>query len=116
MTSHKTAGFIAGYQNKEAALPALSESLALGTGLGAGLLDVLQYIALPLVIFPAVVGAGAGLLHSKLTSPSKMDTAGAQKALELSELEEFATELKRRREAGTRQGKKEKSDARTLRL
>ena len=112
MTSHKAAGFITGYQNKEAIGDALEASV---TG-GAAVLDFLKYIALPLILVPAVAGGAAGMIHSKLTSPAKMDIAGAQKSLELSELEEFATELTRRREAAARQGKKEKSDARTLRL
>ena len=115
MTPHETAGFITGYQNKMATGP-VSGTLEASQGVAATTLDFLKYIALPLVLFPALVGGGAGMLHSKLTSPSSMDTAGVQKELEIAELEEFSTELKRRREAAARQGKKEKSDARTLRL
>ena len=114
MTSCEAEGFITGYRNKEA-----GAGSAVATGLSGGFKFTGELIGqlLPyFLLLPIAVGGGAGLIHSKLTSPSKLDISGAQKQLELSELEEFATELKRRREAGTRQGKKEKSDARTLRL
>jgi 3-deoxy-D-manno-octulosonic acid (KDO) 8-phosphate synthase len=117
MTPRQIKGFISGYQNKEAFWPFTSKvtdkvvetAAAAGKGLGKRLYTLLLAI-------PIVTGGVAGLVHSTMTSPSKMDLAGSQKALELTELEEFATELKRRREAATRQGKKEKSDARALRL
>jgi len=110
MTSLEADGFITGYRNKEAWI---GETLVGGAKAGGDLLaQLLPYF----LLIPIAVGGGAGLIHSKMTSPSKMDTASAQQQLELSELEEFATELKRRREAAVRQGKKEKSDARTLRL
>ena len=112
MTSHKAAGFITGYQNKEALGDALEASVTGGAAAGSAIGTILPW----LILVPVVAGGGAGLLHSKMTSPATLDIAGAQKELELSELEEFATELTRRREAATRQGKKEKSDARTLRL
>lgn len=117
MTSHETAGFVAGY-NKEAGVgESVSELVggaasAIGGFTGSAIGTILPW----LILVPVVAGGGAGLLHSKMTSPATLDIAGAQKELELSELEEFATELTRRREAATRQGKKEKSDARTLRL
>jgi hypothetical protein len=118
MTSHETAGFIAGYQNKEATpWEAISEAVA-GVGGAVARLggEAISTILPWLILVPVAAGAGAGLVHSKMTSPAPMDIGAAQKSLEISELEEFATELKRRREAATRQGKKEKSDARTLRL
>ena len=106
MTSFKVDGFISGYMGKEAV--SLGDvTLALG-----GIAKLLPY----LFMVPVGLGAGAGLLHSKMTSPAKMDISTAQNALELAELEEFATELTRRREAAERQGKKENSNARTLRL
>ena len=120
MTSFEKYGFIEGYRSKEAnpaAITAAGDVLTGAAGAAAKTSAALIKFILPLLFLtPAVVGGGVGLLHSRGTSPSTMDVAGAQKALELSELEEFATELTRRREAARRQGKKEKSDARTLRL
>ena len=113
MTSCEAEGFIAGYRSKEANGVDPTGLL----GLPAKAIETLLKFILPVIFLaPAVVGGTVGMVHSKMTSPSKMDISSAQKALELSELQEFGTELKRRREAGTRQGKKEKSDARTLRL
>jgi hypothetical protein len=116
MTSFEKEGFIAGYQSKEAnpRLAAVAGAIAGAVTKYSG--SVIKFILPLLFMAPAVVGSAGGLIHSKATSPSPMDISGAQKALELSELEEFATELTRRREAVTSQGKKEKIDARTLRL
>ena len=123
MTPYATEGFIAGYRTKEAnafgtyiggVFAALSGG---GVGAAANLTAEGIKAVIPwLVLLPVAAGAGAGLMHSKMTSPASLDIQGVQKSLELSELEEFATELTRRREAATRRGKKEKSDARTLRL
>ena len=106
MTSCEAEGFITGYRSKEALVDIPGKALE----------TFLKFILPVIFLAPAVVGGTVGMAHSKMTSPSKIDISSAQKQLELSELQEFATELKRRREAGTRQGKKEKSDARTLRL
>ena len=109
MTPCEAEGFITGYRSKEA-----------DGGIPGGAAKVsaalLKFILPALFLAPVVVGGATGMIHSRMTSPSKMDVSSAQKNLELAEMQEFATELKRRREAGTRQGKKEKSDARTLRL
>jgi len=114
MTPNATAGFISGYRSKEAGIPEMFAGVAANLGMGG--LELIKSAIPYLVVIPIAVGGGAGLIHSKLTSPAPLDISSAQKELELSELEEFSTELKRRRVAATRQGKKENSNARTLRL
>jgi len=104
---HNINGFLDGYQQKTATDGWISPVTALG-GAAAGYkftTDVAQTLLPWLLLAPILVGTGAGALHAKLMSPSKLDAASAQKALKLAEIEEFATELSRRREVAKREEK-----------
>ena len=101
---HNINGFMDGYQQKMAD-GLLNPAVALG-GAAAGYkltTDVMQTLLPWLLLAPILVGTGAGALHAKLMSPSKLDAASSQKALKLAEIEEFATDLTRRREAAKRE-------------
>lgn len=103
---HNINGFIDGYQQKQAGT-GFDAAVALG-GTAAGYkltTDVMQTLLPWLLLAPILVGTGAGALHAKLMSPSKLDASSAQKALKLAEIEEFATDLTRRREASKREQK-----------
>ena len=108
--------FLSGYIAKQATSPMMFgvEGLRLGG-------DVLSAVAPYAIAAPIVLGAGAGLLHSKMTSPSKLDQESVQKALEAAELDEFMAELKRRRkqeeiDKAEADQEKEKPVARTLHI
>jgi hypothetical protein len=72
-----------------------------------------------LLLAPILAGAGAGTIVSKATSPTKMDEDVIQRELEAMELQEFQTELQRRKLVAKKMARKAK-DAdvaeRTLRI
>jgi hypothetical protein len=107
--------YLDGYLTKMAGV---GDIAAKGAEAGVDLLSALLPYAL---VVPPLLGAGAGLAHSKMTSPTVMDQESVQKALEAAELEEFAAELKRRQaqeefEAAKRNEEKESPSARTLHI
>jgi methionine-rich copper-binding protein CopC len=108
--------YLDGYRSKEAfnAFGAAAKTGETGAELLAA---ALPYI----LVAPAVLGAGAGLAHSKLTSPSDLDKETVQKALEVAELEEFAAEIQRRKkqaeiEKRRAEIEKENPSARTIHI
>ena len=107
-------GYQDGYMAKEGGADA-----SIGLGVAGGTLaaetaaNILPYV----LLIPALMGAGAGTLHSKLTSPSKLDQETVQKALEAAELEEYQAELRRRRvDAERKEGDPGNRESRTLHL
>jgi hypothetical protein len=109
--------YLDGYLHKEAWAGVLQGGVE-ATRMGK---DVLESAIPYFLVAPALLGAGAGLLHSKVTSPTPMDEGAVQSALEASELEEFAAELKRRRkqeeiEKARSEQEKEKPSARSLHI
>jgi len=87
--------FLQGYLHKTAGpLDTFLETARGGTAAGW---QAVQSIAPILMALPVAAGIGTGALHSKLTSPTPTDQEATQKALEVAEQEEFATELERRR-------------------
>ena len=105
---NKKLGFVDAYMGKtaqgawaRAALPASAEAAKFG---GETLASILPY----LLLVPVLMGAGAGALHSKVTSPSKLDEASVQKALEVAELEEFMAELSRRKAQASKEEEEDK--------
>ena len=98
MNPDQLIGYYDGYQDKTAGWGALGTVAGAGAG-GLKLTAETAGALLPwLLVAPALVGAGGGLLHSKLESPTDLDQQGVQQSLEVAELEEYATELRRRQE------------------
>ena len=120
----RTLGYRDGYLWKQALLDGASVAgtALTGTRAAAGFAGESLATLLPWVLLStAAAGAGTGLAHSKLTSPSKTEQETAQKALEVADLEQFATELERRKQQALRedyamQDEKETGSARTLRI
>jgi len=95
--SDRYKGYSDGYMHKTAFIGGAVKGAAKGTAKGAW--EIYEsYIIPALILGPALAGIGAGALHSKVTSPSNLDKETAQKAIEVAELEEFNTSLKRRKE------------------
>ena len=109
-------GYIHGFFKEAWDLPgagAAGAAAEAATGLSEQALDILSRFILPTAIMaPALMGLASGSLHSKLTSPSKLDQEGVQKALLAAELEEFAATMKRRRELALRKEKERKAEMR----
>lgn len=106
-------GYFEGYMNKQAnPLSALTAGAGVAKATAGGAANLLPI----LLALPVIAGAGTGMIHSKVTSPSPLDAQSAQKELELAELEEFVTDLQRRREASMSQGDQEEPRARALRI
>jgi len=109
--------YLDGYMHKEA-YPSLLRGGAETVRTGK---EVAESLAPYFLVAPILLGAGAGLTHSKITSPSPMDEEAVQKALEAAELEEFIAELERRRKQEEIEGQqalaeKENPSARTLHI
>ena len=92
--------YLDGYKEAGVAEIAANAALAGGKASGELALTVIPY----LLLAPWIVGGGAGLLHSRLTSPSPTDRESVQQALEASELDEFQAELERRRKQSLLEG------------
>jgi hypothetical protein len=83
-------GYMAGYMGKQAG--------PIGTGVSAGVggAVALYESLLPfLIAAPPVAGAGLGMMHSKLESPTMQDRDNVQHALESAELDEAIADLER---------------------
>jgi hypothetical protein len=103
-----------GYMGKTATWGDFFGNLAgSGVGLTAETLDNLKAV---LLAAPVVAGAGAGMLASKATSPSKLDTDAMQREIELAELQEMQTELQRQKELAQTQQPRGVKNERTLRI
>ena len=112
---HDVNGYLDGYMEKTALTPEGFASLFFPASYGGYKVtsDVMSRVFPWLLLAPFVVGAGAGTMHAKLESPTKMDASAVQKSLRLAELDEFAAELARRRAAArleTIQKEKSKED------
>lgn len=110
--------YLDGYMNKLAFLGTAAKTTVDVARTGK---EVLEGLAPYFLVAPLLLGAGAGLTHSKMTSPSHLDENAVQKALEVAELEEFAAELKRRKEQNRieqaeSEQEKERPSARTLHI
>jgi hypothetical protein len=125
MNRHHFDGYQDGYLHKIATPPGAGTAAGAAIGVGkatAGAATDTAAALLPYVLLiPAIMGVGAGAAHSKLTSPSQTDMKTVPKALETSEMEEFATELNRQRENAMQEevamdDQKENGSARTLRI
>ena len=92
--------YLDGYKEAGAAETAAKLTVAGGKAGGELVATAIPY----LLLAPWIVGGGAGLMHSKLTSPSPTDRESVQQALEASELDEFQAELERRREQSMLEG------------
>ena len=111
----KVIGYQDGYMHKQAGPigTGISGGAAAGSFVAEGAANILPYV----LLIPALMGAGAGSLHSKMTSPSNVDQETVQKSLEAAELEEFQAELQRRRDdAARKSGDPGNSGARTLHI
>ena len=109
----KAEAFIAGYVNKEAGIGDTLASLGKGT-VGATTdttKAVLGLGAKGLALAPILAGLGAGTLVSHANSPGKLDEEAVQKELEALELQEFESELNRRRNIAKRRERQQKRDA-----
>jgi hypothetical protein len=100
----KAQAFLAGYICKEADLK-----------------DIPGKLALLAITAPLAVGVGAGALASKMTSPSSLDHKALQNKLKSLELQEYRTELERRKELAKKKGIAESKDdevqdARSIRI
>jgi hypothetical protein len=80
----------------------LIKSAGVGTALAAGgattirtLAEFADKVGPVLLGAPPVIGAGLGYIHSKATSPSKMDAESMQQAIELAELQEMEAAIRR---------------------
>lgn len=69
-----------------------------------------------LLAAPIVGGAGAGYIHSNMSSPSKLDSRTAQQAMELAELQEMETEMNRQKDVDKYKSKRGVTGERTLRI
>jgi hypothetical protein len=121
MTSNHFVGYRDGYLQKTAKTPILPAAVGAGSAAAGAITEGAATLLPYVLLIPAIMGAGAGAAHSKLTSPSQTDIDTVQKALETAEMEEFATELNRQREAavkaeGRLADQKETGSARTLRI
>jgi hypothetical protein len=110
-------GYLAGYRSKEAGyLDSVVAPVAGGAAsAGASIANtILPYI----LVLPAMLGIGTGIMHSKLTSPTPSSKELVQKRLEQAELKEFETDLMRRRLRALEDEKASQGEthARTLRL
>lgn len=94
-----TQAYLDGYMNKLGNV-GLSVGSLLEGGSRSALAgkEIVEGLAPYVLAAPLLLGAGAGLVHSNITSPSKLDEEAVQKALEAAELEEFEASLKRRME------------------
>ena len=88
----KTAGGLSDWLSPTTAFGALATAYKGGTDVGRTLLPWLM-------VAPVLIGAGAGTMHARLTSPTKMDIEAMQKAMKLAEVDEFASDMARRRDA-----------------
>ena len=108
---HDIMGYTDGYMHKEALEPVIS---AAGIGAtadmaagGARVISEAGMTMIPYVLMiPALMGAGAGAMHSKMTSPSALDKETVQKSLQAAELEEFQADLTRRKTQSERSAKR----------
>lgn len=107
-------GFMNGYILKEAdPVDALGMAAGGGMALTGEAIDKL----LPIILAgPPLVGAGLGYLHSNATSPSEMDAASMQQAIELAELQEAEAALRRQNEVAQLTQPRGTSGERSLRI
>jgi len=111
----KIQGFLLGYMSKSAG--GFLEALGIGAGGAAQLSgEATDKIVKYLMAAPVIAGAGAGYLHSKMTSPSKLDARSAQQAIELGELQEMEAELLRKQEIDKGNAKRGVQGERSLRI
>jgi hypothetical protein len=114
-------GFTGGYANaqpqsrgveKTAGIPEAITKI-LETGVTASS-EILPY----LLALPAVVGGFGGAIHSKITSPSKLDFKTVQKAIELADIRKLEADLARNKTQAEleEEAKQGGSDARSLRI
>lgn len=91
-------GYVDGYMKKTAAVPGLSYLGGLLSGATKSGFEAAANIGLPAaIVAPALVGAGAGVLHSRATSPSELDQETMQQLIEAGELEEFEEHLEKQK-------------------
>ena len=92
--------FLAGYMDKEGGVGSKSAALA----------DWIKDNAIALgVAAPVLAGIGTGALASHINSPSTLDQQTLQKKLHALELQEYRTELERRKALAKRKGINESS-------
>ena len=94
MNNHDN-GFCLGYFTKQAG-PSDAGVEAIG-GIASTGKDIAMSILPYLIVAPAVFGVAAGAIHSKVTSPSKIDKDLVQKAVLSQNLDQQIAELRRRR-------------------
>jgi len=111
MNNTQTNAYLAGYLSKSAGV------LGTGTDVAKWGMDKLLMLGL---LGSAGIGAGAGALASKVTSPDVGDHKAIQNKLHSLELKEFRTELERRKKLADKQGineaNEEVSEGRSLRI
>jgi hypothetical protein len=109
----KAEAFLAGYMDKEAGI---GDAFAKVTG---GAFDkttdaskaALLLGAKGLAVAPILAGAGLGTVISQANAPGRLDEEALQKELEALELQEFESELKRRRAIAKRQERQQAREA-----
>ena len=80
------------YLQKKASLTdVISRSLELGLTASA---ELAPYM----LVLPAIVGGFGGHIHSRITSPSKVDFKTIQKAIELADLRKLESDISRRKQ------------------
>jgi hypothetical protein len=112
-------GFMHGYMLKKAG-PITTTSAGVVGGLSSATLGALAEAVSkmgPVVLAaPLIAGAGVGYGVSRMTSPNKMDAEAMQSALELAELQEMETGIRRRSELDKLQKKRGVTGERSLRV
>jgi len=111
MNDKQKDAYLDGYLNKTAGV--------LGTGVGAAKWGM-DKLLLGGLLLSTGIGAGAGALASKLSSPDIGDHRAIQNKLHSLELKEFRTELERRKKLAAKHGindsNEEVNEGRSLRI
>jgi len=114
-------GFSGGYANIEPQTSPIEKKAGLadvvGNALELGITSAGELLPYMLVL-PAIAGGFGGHIHSRITSPSKLDFKTVQKAIELSDLRKLETDVARRKVQAEidEETKKGGSNARALRI
>jgi hypothetical protein len=99
--------FLEGYVSKTASIAGTGKAL---TGVAKWAVDNAVMLG---TLAPVLAGIGTGALSSKITSPSKLDQQTLQKKLLAIELQEYRTELERRKALAKRKGINESTEEQT---
>lgn len=101
MKSDAYIGLSQGYRKSATTAPRLQKKAGIadtiGKALELGVTTSAELIPYMLVL-PAIVGGFGGHIHSRITSPSKVDFKTIQKAIELADLRQLESDISRRKQ------------------